>query len=72
MNRIAAKITQEIAMLLQNNHIDARPRQKITRHHSSGTSANDATSSAQALNRFRYLFHAHRQPLRSYAEITLF
>ena len=46
MNRIAAKIAQKIAMLLQHNHIDARSRQKITGHHSSGTSANDATSSA--------------------------
>jgi hypothetical protein len=50
MNGIAAKITQEIAMLLQNDHIDARSRQKITRHHSSGTSAHDATLRAQALN----------------------
>jgi hypothetical protein len=40
------KISQEIAMLLQNNHIDARSRQKITGHQTSGTSANDATSSA--------------------------
>jgi hypothetical protein len=46
MNRIAAKIAQEIAMLLQNNHIDARSRQKICGHHPSGTPANDATSSA--------------------------
>jgi len=41
MDRIAAKIAQEIAMLLDDGDIDPRPRQKQTEHHARRPTADD-------------------------------
>jgi hypothetical protein len=44
MNRIAAKIAQEISVLFEHCDFDSRPREQKTQHHSGGTSACNAAA----------------------------
>src|SRR5258708_20571774 len=42
MNRIAAEITQKIAVLFEHDHINTRARQQKAEHHPSRTAAGNA------------------------------
>jgi hypothetical protein len=42
MHRIAAKIPEEVGVLLQHRDIDAGASQQISQHHAGGTAADDA------------------------------
>ena len=44
MDRVAAKIAQEIRMFFQHHDIDARAREQEAEHHAGRTAANDATT----------------------------
>ena len=46
MHRIATEITQEIAMLFQDSHRDARTRQQQCQHHAGRAASDDTTSGA--------------------------
>ena len=41
MDGVAAEVAQEIRVLLQHRHVDARPRQQIARHHPGRPAAGD-------------------------------
>jgi hypothetical protein len=45
MDRIPAKITQEIGVLLEHEHIDAHTRKKKTRHHAGRATSSNAAAS---------------------------
>jgi hypothetical protein len=44
MDRVAAKIAQEVGVLLEHRHVDAGARQQIAQHHAGGAAAHDAAS----------------------------
>jgi hypothetical protein len=44
MNRIAAKIAQEIGVLFKNDHGNAGAGEQITQHHACGATARDAAT----------------------------
>ena len=44
MDRVAAKIAQEIRVFFQHDDIDAGAREQEAEHHAGRTAANDATS----------------------------
>jgi hypothetical protein len=44
MNGVAAKVAQEIAVLLQHHDINAGARQQETEHHAGRAAADDAAS----------------------------
>ena len=56
MDRVAAKIAQEIGMFLQHDHIDAGARQQKPEHHPGRSAADDAAAAGDCL---RGLVHAH-------------
>ena len=47
MHGVAAKVAEEIRMLLQHHDIDAGAAEEITEHHASRTSADDAAADFQ-------------------------
>ena len=51
MNRIAAKIAQEIAVLFQHQDFDAGARQQIPEHHAGRPAAGDAAAHGNFLRR---------------------
>jgi hypothetical protein len=44
MNRIAAKVAQEIGMFLQHDDIDAGARKQKSKHHARWTASGDAAA----------------------------
>jgi hypothetical protein len=44
MNRVTAKVTQEVRMLLQHNYLDTSARQQKSEHHPGRPTAGDATT----------------------------
>ena len=53
MNRVAAKIAEEVLMFFENGNPDTAARQKIAEHHAGGTTAHDATVCFESLRRHR-------------------
>ncbi len=47
MDRVAAEIAQEVRVLLEHDHIDARAREQEAEHHSGGAAADDAAARGQ-------------------------
>ena len=47
MNRVAAKIAQEVAMFFQHDDVDAGAREKIAAHHAGRAAAHDANAGAR-------------------------
>jgi hypothetical protein len=43
MHGVAAKIPEEVSMLLEHQRLNACPTQEIPQHHSGGSAADDAT-----------------------------
>jgi hypothetical protein len=60
MNRVAAKIAVEIAMLFQNGHGHAGSGEQIASHHPSWSTTHDHTTSLQFLRR------AHRRMVSNF------
>ncbi|HYC24473.1 MAG TPA: hypothetical protein VEC58_00420 [Roseiarcus sp.] len=52
VDRVAAKVAQEVGVFLQDDDVEACPRQEVARHHSRRTAAGDA-----ALRRYTGLGH---------------
>ena len=44
MHGVAAKIAEEIGMLLQHDHVDASAAEQIAQHHAGGPAADDAAT----------------------------
>src|SRR5580658_8948318 len=54
VNGVAAKVTQEICMLFEDNYVDSGTRQEEADHHARGTAPSNATAD---FDRFRFLRH---------------
>src|SRR5580692_4731908 len=54
MHRVAAKIAKEVVVLLEHRDGDARTRQQITQHHSSGPTADNATGGFDGFSRHTF------------------
>ena len=61
MDRVAAKVAQEVGVLLQDHDLDAGTRQKIAEHHPGGAAADDAALCTSAL-RLRRLHERRKLP----------
>ena len=57
MNRVAAKVAEEIGVLLEHRHVDAGAGQQESQHHSRRAAAGDA-----ALRRDRRVWHLYLAP----------
>jgi hypothetical protein len=53
MDRVAAKIAEEIRMLLKHDHLDADTGEQIPKHPAGGSGSGDAAASGDDLGRHR-------------------
>jgi hypothetical protein len=51
MDGIAAKIAQEVRMLFEHQHFDARPREEVSQHHARWPTAGNAAPDGDLLRR---------------------
>jgi hypothetical protein len=54
VNGVAAKVTQEICVLFEDDYVDSGTRQEEADHHAGGTAPSNATA---GFDRFRFLRH---------------
>jgi hypothetical protein len=59
VNGVAAKIAEEVGVLLQDNYFHARPGQQVAGHHSSRSATDDQAARSAVIGRF------HQPTLRS-------
>ena len=65
MDGVAAKIAEEIGVLLQHDDVDAGPRQQEAQHHPGRTAADDAATRREGFRRHRvYPFRRTKVPSR--------
>ena len=63
MDRVAAKIAQEIRVFFQHHDIDARAREQEAEHNAGRTAANDATTGREIF-RVHEIAPGHAFPAR--------
>src|SRR6266851_8522788 len=60
MNRVAAEVAQKIGVLLEDENVDAGPREQKREHHPGGSAARDTAACGE-------LFHSDSVPSRGFA-----
>ena len=49
VDRVAAKVAQEVGVFLEHDHVDTGPREQVAEHHPGGPATGDAAARAQRL-----------------------